>query len=82
MPGFFVAATLVALLQFLRLHDTRFLLLSGLFVCAAGGRFFGDGSGPGLTCDLLSGCCGLGLLYLLSPRRPRQTHAPQVPPAA
>jgi hypothetical protein len=77
MPGFHVAAALVSLLQFLRVHDARLLLLSGLFASAAGARFFGDGSWLGFVFDLVSGCCGLGLLYVLSPRHP---HHPQPGP--
>ncbi len=82
MPGFHVAAALVSLFQFLRLHDVRFLPVSALFAFSACARFFGDGSWPGFTFDLLGGCCGLALVYILSPRHPHHSHPSQRPPAA
>ena len=68
MVGFFVAASVVTLLQFLRGKDLRLLLLLALFLSLAEahslewwdpwkGRF-----------HLAAGFAGLGLLFALSPR--------------
>lgn len=77
MVGGFVAATVVTLLQFLRLRDRRLLLLAALFAFQAQALsrewydFWRD--------VFQSGVCaaGLGLLLALSPRHPQ---APPPPP--
>ena len=70
MVGGFVAATVVTLLQYLRLRDRRLLLLAALFAFQAQALsrewydFWRD--------VFQSGVCaaGLGLLLALSPRHP------------
>ena len=77
MVGGFVAATVVTLLQYLRLRDRRLLLLAALFASQAQALsrewydFWRD--------VFQSGVCaaGLGLLLALSPRHPQ---APPPPP--
>ena len=79
MVGGFVAATVVTLLQYLRLRDRRLLLLAALFAFQAQALsrewydFWRD--------VFQSGVCaaGLGLLLALSPRHP---HPPPPPPAS
>ena len=72
MVGFFVAATVVTVAQYLRHHERRMLPLMALFVLLAvahsreaadpwGGRF-----------HLAAGTAGLGLLAMLSPRTQRR----------
>jgi hypothetical protein len=78
MVGGFVAATVVTLLQFLRLRDRRLLLLAAMFAFQAQAlaREWWD-----VWRDVFqSGVCaaGLGLLLALSPRRPPAP--PQPPP--
>ena len=72
MVGFFVAATVVTLVQFLRLHDRRLLALLAMFVllAAAHSRSGADPWGPRL--HMAAGTAGLGLLILLSPRPARR----------
>jgi hypothetical protein len=80
MVGGFVAATVVTLLQYLRLRDRRLLLLAALFAFQAQALsrewydFWRD--------VFQSGVCaaGLGLLLALSPRHP-QAPPPPLPPA-
>ena len=80
MVGGFVAATVVTLLQFLRLRDRRLLLLAVLFAFQAQALsrewydFWRD--------VFQSGVCaaGLGLLLALSPRHPQALLPP--PPTA
>jgi hypothetical protein len=77
MVGGFVAATVVTVLQYLRLRDRRLLLLAALFAFQAQALsrewydFWRD--------VFQSGVCaaGLGLLLALSPRHPQ---APPPPP--
>ena len=77
MVGGFVAATVVTLLQYLRLRDRRLLLLAAMFAFQAQALsrewydFWRD--------VFQSGVCaaGLGLLLALSPRHPQ---APSPPP--
>jgi len=79
MVGGFVAATVVTLLQFVRLRDRRLLLLAAMFAFQAQALarewydFWRD--------VFQSGVCaaGLGLLLALSPRHP---HPPPPPPAS
>ena len=80
MVGGFVAATVVTLLQFLRLRDRRLLLLAALFAFQAQALsrewydFWRD--------VFQSGVCaaGLGLLLALSPRHPQAPPPPPAPP--
>jgi hypothetical protein len=79
MVGGFVAATVVTLIQFVRLRDRRLLLLAAMFAFQAQALsrewydFWRD--------VFQSGVCaaGLGLLLALSPRHP---HPPPSPPAS
>ena len=80
MVGGFVAATVVTLLQYLRLRDRRLLLLAALFAFQAQALsrewydFWRD--------VFQSGVCaaGLGLLLALSPRHPQAPPPPPAPP--
>jgi len=80
MVGGFVAATVVTLLQYLRLQDRRLLLLAALFAFQAQALsrewydFWRD--------VFQSGVCaaGLGLLLALSPRHPQAPPPPPAPP--
>jgi hypothetical protein len=80
MVGGFVAATVVTLLQYLRLRDRRLLLLAALFAFQAQAlaREWWD-----VWRDVFqSGVCaaGLGLLLALSPPHPRTRPSPPSPP--
>jgi hypothetical protein len=76
MVGAYVAATVVALIQYLRLKDKRLLLLVALFACQAQALarewfdFWKD--------VFQTGACaaGLALLLVLSLRRPAGVPAP------
>ncbi len=81
MVGIFVAATVVALLQFLRGRDRRLLLLAAMFAFQAQalGREWYD-----FWRDVFQvGVCavGLALVVVLSPRHPHAVTPPQPPPA-
>jgi len=78
MVGAFMAATVVTLLQFLRVRDRRLLLLAAMFAFQAQAlaREWTD-----VWRDVFQiGVCaaGLGLLLALSPRHPHP--APPTPP--
>lgn len=80
MVGGFVAATVVSLLQYVRVRDRRMLLLAALFACQAQAlaREWWD-----VWRDVYqAGVCaaGLALLLLLSPRHPRGTDHPAATP--
>jgi len=80
MVGGFIAATVVTLLQFLRLRDRRLLLLAAMFgfQAQALSREWYD-----FWRDVFqSGVCaaGLGLLLALSPRHPPPSPLPPAPP--
>jgi hypothetical protein len=80
MVGGFVAATVVSLIQFLRVRDRRLLLLAAMFAFQAQAlaREWYD-----VWRDLFqAGVCAAGLLLLLAltPRPPAQHASP--PPAA
>ena len=80
MVGAFVGATVVTLLQFVRLRDRRLLLLAAMFAFQAQAlaREWYD-----LWRDVFqAGVCaaGLGLLVALSPRHPPPSAPP--PPAS
>ena len=69
MVGFFVAASVVTLMQFLRVRDPRVLLLLVLFVCLAGAHSL-DWSDPWKDrLHLAAGLAGLGLVLVLPARR-------------
>ena len=80
MVGGFVAATVVTLLQFLRLRDRRLLLLAALFAFQAQALsrewydFWRDVFQAGVC------AAGLGLLLALSPRHPQAPPPPTAPP--
>ena len=79
MVGGFIAATVVSLLQYLRVRDRRLLLLAAMFACQsqALSREWYD-----VWRDVFqSGVCaaGLWLLLALSPRHPRGPK-PAAPP--
>ena len=72
MVGFFVAATLVTLVQFFRLHDRRLLALLAVFVLLALAHSRPPGDAWGQRYHLAAGTAGLALLVLLSPRPARR----------
>jgi hypothetical protein len=81
MVGGFVAATVVTLLQFVRLRDRRLLLLAAVFAFQAQALarewydFWRDVFQAGVC------VAGLGLLLALSPRHPPpQASSPAEPP--
>ena len=67
--SFYVAATLVALVQWVRLRDRRILALLAMFALLAVGHSRDDWFAARPS-HLLGGTAGLVLLYLLSPRSP------------
>ncbi|MFI5183491.1 MAG: hypothetical protein ACHQNV_03765 [Vicinamibacteria bacterium] len=67
LAGFFVAATVVTLLQFLRLRDRRLLPLLALFACLALAHAQADWYAA-RPYHLAAGIAGLVLLFVLSPR--------------
>ena len=72
LVGFFVAAVVVTLLQFLRLEDRRLLPLLALFACLALAHAQADGYAA-RPYHLAAGIAGLVLLLVLSPRH-RASH--------
>jgi len=72
MAGFFVAATVVTLLQFLRIRERRLLPLMALFLLLALAHSRGAGDPWGRRFHLASGMAGLALLAVLSPRAQRR----------
>ncbi len=69
LQAFYVAATLVTLIQWLRLRDRRILALLVMFALLAVGHSRADWFAA-RPWHLAGGAVGLGLLYLLSPRHP------------
>jgi hypothetical protein len=69
--AFFIAATVVALIQWLRLRDPRLLALLGMFLLLAIGHSHDDDWYAARPWHILGCLAGLALLYLLSPRYPR-----------
>jgi hypothetical protein len=67
--AFFVAATVVTLLQFIRVRERRLLPLMGLFALAALGHGLDD-SGWAAPFHMLAGAAGLALVVMLTPRQP------------
>ncbi len=77
MVGLFIAATVVSLVQYLRVRDRRLLLLAAMFACQsqALAREWYD-----VWRDMFqAGVCAAGLLLLLA-LSPRRAHA-AAPPA-
>jgi hypothetical protein len=66
--GFFVAATVVTALQFLRVKDRRLLLLVALFVCLAEAHSLEWWDPWRDRFHFAAGFAGLGLLVALAPR--------------
>jgi hypothetical protein len=79
MVGGFVAATVVTLLQYLRLRDRRLLPLAAMFACQAQAlaREWYDGWKDVYQ----AGVCAAGLLLLLA-LSPRPAHGTAPPPIA
>jgi hypothetical protein len=67
LQGFYVAATVVALIQWWRVRDQRLLALLAMFAFTAFGHSRDDWFAA-RPWHLLGGLAGLALLYLLSPR--------------
>ena len=67
--AFFVAATVVTLLQFVRLRERRLLPLLALFALTAAGHAAED-AGWAKALHLSAGTVGLAILLVLSPRHP------------
>jgi hypothetical protein len=76
MTGFYVAATVVTLLQFVRLRDKRLVPLMLLFAFAAGSRHFDCWGFWAQLLDLVSGTSALALLFALSPRHTNRSSGP------
>ena len=72
MVGFFVAATVATLVQYLRLREPRLLPLLALFVLLALAHSRQGGDPWGRRFHLAAGTSGLVLLVLLSPRPARR----------
>lgn len=72
--AFFVAATVVAILQFLRVREKRLLPLAALFALTALGHGLDEDGAP--LFHMAGGAAGLALVVMLAPR-----HAhPEKPP--
>jgi hypothetical protein len=67
--AFFIAATVVTILQYIRMRERRLLPLMALFAFAALGHEVGD-TGWGRVFHLAAGTAGLALLVMLTPRHP------------
>ena len=72
MVGFFVAATVVTLLQYLRIRERRLLPLLALFVLLALAHSREAWDPWGRRFHLAAGTAGLALLAMLSPRPQRK----------
>ncbi|HEY6552527.1 MAG TPA: hypothetical protein VI669_04190 [Vicinamibacteria bacterium] len=68
MVGFFVAASVVTVLQFLRVKDRRLLLILALFVCLARAHSLEWWDPWKDRFHFAAGFAGLGLLLALGPR--------------
>jgi hypothetical protein len=68
LVAFFVASTVVTLLQYLRLRDPRFLPLMALFALLALAHSSGEAEGWGRVFHFGAGIAGLAVLVMLSPR--------------
>lgn len=69
LEAFYVAATVVTLLQWLRVREHRLLALLALFVCLMIAHHQRDWFAA-RPYHLAAGACGLALLVMLSPRPP------------
>jgi hypothetical protein len=69
LQSFYVAATVVTLLQWLRVRERRLLALLALFACLMVAHHQGDWFAA-RPYHYAAGVCGLGLLVWLSPRAP------------
>ncbi len=67
--AFFIAATVVTILQYIRMRERRLLPLMALFALMAMGHSLGD-TGWGRLFQMLGGTAGLVLLVMLTPRHP------------
>ena len=67
LQAFYVAATVVTLLQWLRVREPRLLALLALFACLSLAHHQPDWFAA-RPYHLAAGVCGLALLVLLSPR--------------
>jgi hypothetical protein len=68
LVAFFVASTVVTLLQFLRVRDRRLLPLLAMFALLGVAHFLGEGDGWGRGLHFGAGLAGLALLVAISPR--------------
>lgn len=66
LVAFFVASTVVTLLQLLRLRDRRYLPLLALFALLALGHFRGERDGWGRVFHFGAGIAGLAVLVMIS----------------
>ena len=66
--AFFIAATVVTVLQFIRVRERRLLPLMALFALAAAGHA-ADDSAWARWLHMLSGAAGLALVVMLAPRQ-------------
>ena len=66
--AFFIAATVVTVLQFIRVRERRLLPLMALFVVAAAGHAADDPAWSKWL-HMLSGTAGLALVVMLAPRQ-------------
>lgn len=69
LQSFYVAATVVTLLQWLRVRERRLLALLALFVCLMLAHHQADWFAA-RPYHFAAGACGLTLLVVLSPRAP------------
>jgi len=67
--AFFIAATVVTILQYIRVRERRLLPLMALFAFTALGHSLGD-SGWARVVHMAAGSAALALLVMLSPRHP------------
>jgi hypothetical protein len=68
--AFHVAATVVTLMQYLRVKEPRLLPLLALFASLAAAHTLGEWDPWGRAFHLTAGFAGLVLLFVLSPRQP------------
>jgi hypothetical protein len=66
--AFFIAATVVTLLQFVRVRERRLLPLIALFALTAAGHNLEEGSAWSRLAHMSAGASGLALVVMLTPR--------------
>jgi hypothetical protein len=66
--AFFIAASVVTLLQFLRVRDRRILPLLAMFLLLALGHFRGPWDGWGRFFHVAAGFAGLAAVVAIAPR--------------